>query len=46
VWVTGWYPREPSTPGYAANMTTDEKLDVALMVASIVALLCLAYFAL
>jgi len=27
-------------------MTTDEKLDVALMVASIVALLCLAYFAL
>jgi len=27
-------------------MTTDEKLDVALMVASIVALLWLAYFAL
>jgi len=27
-------------------MTTDEKLDVALMVASILALLCLAYFAL
>jgi len=27
-------------------MTTDEKPDVALMVASIVALLCLAYFAL